>query len=84
MRAFTKTITDYWFKNGFLIAGLMLNVQPKQKKYVLEKLQIPEAFYNDIEDIERPRIELENGWTLIIMRIPVKSNDVKLPFILFR
>jgi magnesium transporter len=24
-------------------------------------------------------IEVENGWTLIIMRIPVKS-DVKLPF----
>jgi magnesium transporter len=34
-----------------------------------------EAFYNDIEDIDEPRIEVENGWTLIIMRIPVKSND---------
>jgi magnesium transporter len=41
-----------------------------EKKYLLEELQIPEAFYNDIEDIdERPRIEIENGWTLIIMRI---------------
>lgn len=52
-----------------------------EKKYLLDELQIPEAFYNDIEDVdERPRIEIENGWTLIIMRIPVKSNDVKLPF----
>jgi magnesium transporter len=52
-----------------------------EKEYVLEELQIPEAFYNDIEDIdERPRIEIENGWTLLLMRIPVKSNDVKLPF----
>lgn len=52
-----------------------------EKKYLLDELQIPEAFYNDIEDIdERPRIEIENGWTLIILRIPVKSNDVKLPF----
>ncbi|MEL1241307.1 magnesium transporter CorA family protein [Flavobacterium flavipallidum] len=52
-----------------------------EKKYLLDELQIPEAFYNDIEDIdERPRIEIENGWTLIIIRIPVKSNDVKLPF----
>lgn len=52
-----------------------------EKNYLLEDLQIPEAFYNDIEDIdERPRIEIENGWTLIIMRIPVKSDDVKLPF----
>ena len=51
------------------------------KNYLLQELQVPEAFYNDIEDIdERPRIEIENGWTLIIMRIPVKSNDIKLPF----
>ena len=52
-----------------------------EKKYLLDELQIPEAFYNDIEDLdERPRIEVENGWTLIILRIPVKSKDVKLPF----
>ncbi|WP_255416698.1 CorA family divalent cation transporter [Flavobacterium sp. 81] len=52
-----------------------------EKKYLLEELQIPEAFYNDIEDIdERPRVEIEDGWTLIIMRVPIKSNDVKLPF----
>jgi len=52
-----------------------------EKKYLLEELQIPEEFYNDIKDIdERPRIEIENGWTLIILRIPIKSNDVKLPF----
>lgn len=49
--------------------------------YLLEELQIPEAFYNDIEDIdERPRIETENGWCLIIIRVPFKSNDEKLPF----
>lgn len=52
-----------------------------EKRYLLEELLIPEAFYNDIEDIdERPRIEIEDGWTLIIMRVPIKSNDVKLPF----
>jgi magnesium transporter len=44
-----------------------------EKKYLLEELQIQKP-YNDIEDIdERPRIEVENGWTLIIMRIPVKK-----------
>nr|WP_315223041.1 magnesium transporter CorA family protein [uncultured Flavobacterium sp.] len=52
-----------------------------ERKYLLEELQIPEAFYNDIEDVdERPRIEIEDGWTLIIMRVPIKSDDVKLPF----
>ncbi len=53
----------------------------EETQYLLEELQIPEAFYNDIEDIdERPRIEIENGWCLIIIRIPFKSNDEKLPF----
>jgi magnesium transporter len=53
----------------------------EETKYLLEELQIPEEFYNDIEDIdERPRIEIENGWFLIILRIPFKSNDPKLPF----
>lgn len=83
MRAFYKNnnglvATTEWLPNCWI------NIEcptVAEKLYVLEELQIPEAFYNDIEDIdERPRIEVENGWTLIIMRIPVKSNDVKLPF----
>ena len=83
MRAFYKNnngliVSSEWAPNSWI------NVEcptEEDKKYVLEELQIPEAFYNDIEDIdERPRIEIENGWTLIIMRIPVKSNDIKLPF----
>lgn len=53
----------------------------EETKYLLQELQIPEAFYNDIADIdERPRIEIENGWCLIIIRTPFKSNDEKLPF----
>ncbi|NTW31873.1 MAG: magnesium transporter CorA family protein [Bacteroidetes bacterium] len=49
--------------------------------FLLDDLQIPRAFYEDIEDIdERPRIEIENGWYLIILRVPYKSNDPKLPF----
>ncbi|MGO4822478.1 MULTISPECIES: magnesium transporter CorA family protein [unclassified Flavobacterium] len=83
MRAFYKNnngliAVPEWFPNSWI------NIEcpsEAEKEYLLHELQIPEAFYNDIEDIdERPRIEVENGWTLIIMRIPVKSNDVKLPF----
>ncbi|CAN1569599.1 CorA Mg2+ and Co2+ transporters [Flavobacteriaceae bacterium] len=52
-----------------------------EKKYLLEELQVPEEFFNDIEDIdERPRIEVENGWTLIIIRIPIITDNIKLPF----
>ena len=83
MRAFYKNnngliAIDEWIPNCWI------NIEcptEAEKKYLLEELQIPEAFFSDIEDIdERPRIEIENGWTLIIMRIPVKSNDIKLPF----
>ncbi|CAM4019604.1 magnesium transporter CorA family protein [Flavobacterium antarcticum] len=57
------------------------NPTSEEKKYLLEELQIPEDFYNDINDVdERPRIEFENGWQLVIFRIPILSNDVKLPF----
>jgi magnesium transporter len=53
----------------------------EETKFLLKELQIPEDFYSDIDDIdERPRIEIENGWTLIILRIPFKSKDPKLPF----
>jgi magnesium transporter len=83
MRAFYKNnyglvVSSSWTPNCWINVECPTDAE---KKYVLDELQIPEAFYNDIEDIdERPRIEVENGWTLIIMRIPVKSNDVKLPF----
>lgn len=53
----------------------------EEQNYLFDELQIPQAFYNDISDIdERPRIEIENGWHLIIFRIPVVSKDVKIPF----
>lgn len=52
-----------------------------EKTYLLDELKLPEAFYNDIEDIdERPRIEFEDGWCLIIVRIPFKNDDLKLPY----
>ena len=83
MRAFYKN-NDGLIEVEAWTPNCWINVEcptKSEKKYLLDELQIPEAFYNDIEDIdERPRIEIENGWTLIILRIPVKSNDIKLPF----
>ncbi|MFN8240420.1 MAG: magnesium transporter CorA family protein [Bacteroidales bacterium] len=52
-----------------------------EKNYLLNTLKIPEAYFNDIEDIdERPRVEVDEGWYLVLTRIPFKSNDKKLPF----
>ncbi|MBA9073278.1 magnesium transporter [Flavobacterium gossypii] len=82
-------ITFYKNNNGLIHAqnpdnSCWINaVSPtaEETKYLLKELKIPEAFYNDIEDIdERPRLETENGWNLIVLRIPFKSDDAKLPF----
>lgn len=57
------------------------NPTEKDKHYLLNELHVPLAFYNDIEDVdERPRIETENGWYLILLRIPIKNADKNLPF----
>jgi len=55
----------------------------EDKDYLLNNLKIPVAFFNDIEDIdERPRIEEEDGWYLILFRIPVANISISgnLPF----
>jgi len=58
-----------------------VNPTLSEKTYLLDELKLPEAFYNDIEDIdERPRIEFEDGWCLIVVRIPFKNDDLKLPY----
>jgi len=82
-------ITFYKNNNGLIHAlnpdnSCWINaVSPtaEETNYLLKELKIPEAFYNDIEDIdERPRLETENAWNLIVLRIPFKSDDAKLPF----
>lgn len=70
--------SDKWEKNSWISVE---NPTAEERNYLLEELQIPVSFYNDIEDIdERPRIEIEDGWVLIILRIPYKNNDLTLPF----
>jgi len=51
------------------------------KKYLLEEINIPESYFNDIEDVdERPRIEYEDGWFLVLMRSPMKHDNNKIPY----
>ncbi len=48
----------------------------QDKDYIINELEVPLDFLYDIEDIdERPRIEIEDGWILIIMRIPIKQDE---------
>ena len=70
--------SDTWEKNSWISVE---NPTADERRYLLEELEIPESFYNDNEDVdERPRFEIEDGWVLIILRIPYKNTDLKLPF----
>ena len=83
MRTFLKNGTglvpcDKWEPNCWVNV-----VKPtmQDKKYLTETLHVPEAFYDDIEDVdERPRIEVEDGWCFILMRIPCKLHDENTSF----
>ena len=71
-------ISEKWIAKSWISIE---NPTDAEKDYILNTLKVPEAFYNDIEDIdERPRIEIEDGWTLIVIRIPLISDEDKLPF----
>lgn len=51
-------------------------------KYLTEDLKIPDSFLSDIQDVdERPRIETEDGWTLMILRIPFRDTGNDIPYI---
>lgn len=53
----------------------------EEKRYLIDELGVPEAFYNDIEDVdERPRIEYDEGWFFILLRIPYKNSDSSIPY----
>ena len=59
-------------------------VSPTQDdlRYLIDEMGVPEAFIDDVEDVdERSRLEVEDGWTLMILRIPFKSVDTSIPFI---
>lgn len=49
--------------------------------FLTEKLGIPYEFFADIADVdERPRTEREDEWTLTLLRIPLESNILGLPY----
>ena len=49
---------------------------PEEQTFLTEEFGVPEAFLKDIEDNEeRPRVEYEDGWRLIVLRVPYKSLE---------
>lgn len=64
--------------------GCWINVvNPTQDEInnLTDNYQLPGDLINDILDIdERSRVEFEDNWTLIILRIPVESTNNGVPF----
>lgn len=64
--------------------GCWINVTqptPSEIKKLTEEFGLPVDIVNDILDVdERPRIEFEDIWTLIILRIPVESRNNGVPY----
>jgi magnesium transporter len=74
-----------FLKNGIGIvpcesheSGGWINVESPTEdeiKYLVKTHNVPESFCNDIGDVdERPRIEKDEDWTLMIIRVPYKND----------
>lgn len=65
--------------------GCWINVnQPttEEIRRISEEFHLPQEIFQDILDTdERPRVEFDDTWTLIIMRIPIKVANNGIPFI---
>ena len=58
-----------------------MNPSPKEVQTLINDYKLPNDIINDILDQdERPRIEFDDDWTLIILRIPVELKNNGVPF----
>lgn len=84
MRKFLCCNEDFAERNTWQADCWISVIAPREEdiRYLVEDLQIPEAFLSDIEDVdERPRIEQEDGWTLMILRVPHRNVNNDIPYI---
>lgn len=85
MRAFWKTKPqieplEKWEPNCWI---QITNPTEEDSEYLMNELQMPDYFLSDIADVdERPRVETEDGWTMIILRIPYMSptKETRSPY----
>ena len=64
--------------------GCWINVIPPAQDEIqrlINEFRLPADTINDILDTdERPRVEFDDDWSLVIMRIPVESSNNGVPF----
>jgi magnesium transporter len=70
--------TDKWEPNCWINVVSPTN---HERAHLIDTWDIPSSFLSDIEDIdERPRLEMEDGWQLVILRVPIHTPDDTLPY----
>lgn len=48
----------------------------EETNFLISGLEVPESFLSDIDDNdERPRREEEDGWQLIVLRVPYRKDS---------
>lgn len=66
-------VTDKWEANCWTSVECPT---AEEHNFLLSGLEIPESFLSDIDDNdERPRREEEDGWQLIVIRVPYRKNS---------
>ncbi len=72
-------VTDKWEPNCWTSLECPT---PEERNFLISGLEVPESFISDIEDNdERPRRDEEDdGWQLIVIRIPIRRNDSRIDF----
>lgn len=59
----------------------VINPSGEELRRISEDFGLPGDSINDILDMdERPRVEFEDDWTLVILRIPIEVKDNGVPF----
>ena len=82
MTTYLKYSEDFSISNEWT-PGCWVNIEtptPDELTNLKAKFGLPEDFLNALYDIdERPRVEHNDGWDCIVLRIPVRDND--MPFV---
>ena len=66
-------VTDKWESNCWTCIECPT---PEEHNFLLSGLEVPESFLSDIDDNdERPRREEEDGWQLIVLRVPFRKDS---------
>ncbi|MBQ3634809.1 MAG: magnesium transporter CorA family protein [Bacteroidales bacterium] len=71
-------VTDKWEANCWT----SLEVPTSEEwNFLVSGLEVPESFLSDIEDAdERPRRDEDDGWQLIVLRVPIRRNESRIDF----